>query len=141
MPSSGSLDQRYRDLRAQIDQLPDDQAKLFRQVEALYAQERADQIVLREGARAADDEKQRKRQEEQERLLKEKEEKLKALEESKVDDDKIDASTDVSGMPDCLYKYKIIVKKAQDGEKYTDTKFKANDSSIGPKVLDANLSG
>ena len=40
-------------------------------------------------------------------------------------------------MPDCVQKYKIIYARAEAGlGKYTDTKFQADDTSIGETVAD-----
>lgn len=39
-------------------------------------------------------------------------------------------------MPDCVLKYKVIMKRALKGMgKFEDTQFPADDSSIGQKVL------
>lgn len=45
-------------------------------------------------------------------------------------------------MPDCLYKYKLIRKRAKKGMgKFTDEKFKADNSSLGEKMMATNLPG
>ena len=88
-------------------------------------------------------EKQKKRQEEAEVAAREKEEQLQNLAE-KVGEDKeqIDPETDISNMPDCVYKYKIILARAKAGKgKFTDEKFKASTESIGDTVISNNLGG
>ena len=45
-------------------------------------------------------------------------------------------------MPDCLYKYKLIRKRAKNGKgKFTDEKFKAGPASMGGNLVAENLGG
>ena len=45
-------------------------------------------------------------------------------------------------MPDCVFKYKHIVKKAKCGKgKYKDPKFKPDNSSMGGTLIKDNLGG
>lgn len=53
----------------------------------------------------------------------------------------MDLNQDIDGMVDSIYKYKIIVGRAQKGgfPKFEDTQFPASGESIGEEVL-ANFS-